>query len=261
MGTGAKSEAIRLTAVGNDVIELVERGEPLNELLEDLTSRLLEHGLSRRVDHRIRQLSSPPAAWSALTHDRVPSIAETVPGMIVLLGSHPNGRVRQAAVERASGLLFTPEGGVGRKAPVGLTRMLARRALDATPQVQTAAESTVAALFANEATFAHGTRMPNGIERATREIVAQTKSLSVCPQLVDAALDLFDSRTGRYSLDDVRDHHQHTLQEVDRRKQVLAELESMLPGIDDEAVHATGVRLADFYRQSMRPVRRTDQPR
>lgn len=260
MGAGAKSEAIRLTSAANDLIERFEAGEPLTDVLTDRMARLHDHGISRRVDHRIRQLSTQPAAWSAISAEQVGPVASLAPGMLVLLGSHPNGHVRQVAVEIATARLLPADSSVGRKAPVGLTRMLARRALDPTPQVREASQSALALLFANELTFADGTRMPNGIERATREIVAQTRSVTVCSHLVDAALDLFDSRVGRYSVDGVRDHHQHTLQEVDRRAQVLGELEVMLPRLDDEAALATGTRLADFYRRSLRPVRHYHEP-
>ncbi len=258
MGAGAKQEAIRLVSAANDLITSLDTAEPVAPDHRDRMARLLDHGMSRRVDHRIRQLHLDASAWSGLRPDRVEALSANEPGMLVVLGSHPDGQIRQASVELARSSLVPTDGSPRRKPPVGLTRMLAQRALDATPQVSAAARGAVAALFAEELMSEHRGRLPNGVERAAREIVAQTRSVTACPELVTAALDLFDSRTGRYSTTGVPDHHRHTLQEVDRREQVLAELQALLPDLTSEAAREIGRRLVDFYRRSLTPIRPDD---
>ncbi len=259
MGAGAKSEAIRLVESANQLIESADAGTVLDEMHRDRVVRALDHGLSRRVDHRIRQTHGLAPAWFELAVERVGSLAEADPGMVVVLGSHPNGHVREAAVRLARPWITPTDPTLTRKAPVGITRMLAQRALDPTPPVRAAAIELVAELFAHEMNPSYRGRMPTGVERAAREIVAQTRSVVLCPELVDSALDLFACRIGRYSIDGVRDHHQHTLQEVDRREQVLNELRRLLPDLTAPASIDAANRLVDFYQRSMRPVRAGDE--
>ncbi len=258
MGAGAKNEAIRLTEAANALIAALDEGRPVSDDDHVRMVRLLEHGLSRRVDHRIRQLHLDTPAWSGLRPERVAAIAALEPGLAVLMGSHPDGFVRQAAVEGARSWLASADGSPPARPPVGLTRMLAQRALDAIPPVGQAARQAVAELFATESEPDHRGRMRNGVERAAREIVAQTRSVVVCPDLVIAALDLFDTHVGRYSITGTPDHHRHTLREVDRREQVLAELGALLPQLTGEASRSAAVRLIDFYQRSLTPVRPAD---
>ncbi len=259
MGAGAKSEAIRLVMSANELICGAADGLEVDDTHRERIVRALDHGISRRVDHRIRQTHTDAPAWYDLGAEQVTALVATDPGMVVVLGSHPNGRVREAAVRLARSWIAPTDPATTRKPPAGVTRMLAQRALDATPPVRTAAIELVAELFAHEMNPAFRGRMPTGVERAAREIVAQTKSVTLCPELVDAALDLFACRIGRYSVDGVRDHHQHTLQEVDRREQVLGELRRLVPELTDEASIAAANRLVDFYERSMRPVRAGDE--
>lgn len=263
MGAGAKNEAIRLTAAATVMIESVLTGSVRTTSVVDgeavsddgaaRIARLFDHGISRRVDHRIRQLRSDSTAWTELDVDRVSELVASERGMLVLSGSHPNGRVRQRAIELAASLLAPADGVDTIRPPVGVTRMLAQRALDPVPQVSGSAIEVLAVIFATELASERGGRMPNGIERGAREIVAQTRSVIECPELVDAALDLFDNRAGRYVTTGVRDHHRHTLQEVDRRTQLLEGLQVMLPELGDDASRATAARLLDFYARSLVP--------
>ncbi len=259
MGAGAKSEAIRLVESANQLIASVGDGASVAEAHHERASRALDHGLSRRVDHRIRQTHIDAPAWDDVTLEQIDALVATDPGLLVILGSHPNGRIREAAIRGSASWINPDERETTRKPPAGVTGMLAHRALDATPPVRDAAVELVAELFAHEMNPEFRGRMPTGVERAAREIVAQTKAVILCPRLVDAALDLFACRIGRYSVAGVRDHHQHTLQEVDRRGQVLDELRRVVPDLTDEFSIAAAARLLDFYERSLRPVRAGDE--
>ncbi|MEZ5379583.1 MAG: hypothetical protein R2733_23990 [Acidimicrobiales bacterium] len=258
MGAGAKSEAIRLVESANQLIVAASSGGDVADAHTERIRRALDHGLSRRVDHRVRETHIEAPGWYDLTADEVDGLVANEAGMLVVLGSHPNGRIREAAVHLAQPIV-EPTDPNARKPPAGVTRMLAQRSLDPTPPVREAAISLVAALFRNELRPEFSGRMPTGVERAAREIVAQSRAVVRCPQLVEAALDLFACRIGRYSVDGVRDHHQHTLTEVDRREQVLAELRRLVTTLDDEAQIAAGNRLIEFYERSLRPVRADDE--
>lgn len=259
MGAGAKGEAIRLVSSANALIEASVSGAIVEDGHAERIVRAHDHGISRRVDHRIRQTTIDAAAWFGLDSDRVEGLVAGDPGIVVILGSHPNGRVREAAVRAARPWILPENPDSARKPPAGITRMLAHRSLDVAPPVRETAIELVAALFERELNPEFSGRMPTGVERAAREIVGQTKSVFLCPQLVEDALDLFECRIGRYSVAGVRDHHQHTLQEVDRREQVLGELQRTVPDLTDDASIATAARLVQFYERSLRPVRAGDE--
>lgn len=258
MGAGAKGEAIRLVSSANELIVSTD-GEAVDEGHRERVVRAHDHGISRRVDHRIRQTNIEAPSWFDLDSDRVEGLVSADPGMLVILGSHPNGRIRETAVRAAAPWIMPTDPGTTRKPPAGITRMLAHRSLDVAPQVREAAVELVAALFERELNPEFSGRMPTGVERAAREIVGQTKAVILCPQLVDAALELFACRIGRYSVVGVRDHHQHTLQEVDRREQVLGELRKVAAELTEDASIASAARLVDFYERSLRPVRAGDE--
>ncbi len=260
MGAGAKSEAVRLALVADQTIESIVVGRQVDDEVKRKVARLLDHGISRRVDHRIRQVRPEPNAWTDVTADRVAGVVAVEPGMVVLLGSHRSGHVRQAAVELATSWIIDPATAEAdpperRKPAAGVARMLAQRSFDPAPPVSDAARSLVATLFSLEQNSGYQGRMPTGVERAAREVVGQSRSVSACPELVMAALDLFETRVGRYSAGGARDHHRHTLQEVDRRAQVLAELEKLIPELEDPESIAASARLVDFYQRSLQPVR------
>lgn len=271
MGAGAKSEAIRLIGAAITILD-GEDAEPTDDDLyadtdtdeEDGPSRyeaavaridrLLDHGISRRVDHRVRQHKLDNNRWADFEASAAAEAIADRPGMAVLLGSHPSGYVRQEAVRLAHETIAAatkPESEV--KVFPGLSRMLSQRSLDAISQVQEPAVAAVASLFEAEAAADNTGRMPTFVERACRELIATTRCVIDCPELVLAALGLFDSRVGRYSNNGVRDHHRHNLKEVDRRAQLLSELERLRPTLDAHTSQQAADRLVAFYEASMRP--------
>lgn len=258
MGAGAKNEAIRLTAAAAALIDSLDGGPALTDDDASRLARLFDHGMSRRVDQRIRKLSSAGAGWVGIDVDRLSALVAHEPAMVVLAGAHPNGRVRQRAVELAAALISPTEGDPPARPPVGVARMLALRSLDPVPQIRAIAVDALERLFAAELASGREGRMLNGTERAAREIVAQVRSVTACPQLVSAALDLFEQRTGRYVINGVRDHHRRTLHEIDRRSQLLVELEAMAPQLTDETTRSVAARLVDFYQRSLLPLAADD---
>lgn len=254
MGAGAKSESIRLIGAAIEVVEALESGGDASVEAEARVDRVLDHGISRRVDHRLRQHKVENNPWADLKVAAAASAVEARPGMAVVLGSHPNGHVRQEAVRLAAITVDTasdPDNEV-RVSP-GLAGMLSQRALDPVPPVRELATAAVAALFATEAASDNTGRMPTSVERAGRELLATTRCITECPELTIAALDLFASRVGRYSNNGVRDHHRHNLKEVDRRSQVLTELARLRPTLNVEAQTQAADRLIAFYDESMHP--------
>ncbi len=266
MGAGAKSEAIRLTAAAIEILGARADENPAgddavhNETVARV-DRLLEHGISRRVDHRVRQRQLANNPWADLAVAAAEDAVAATPGMLVLLGSHPNGYIRQEAVRLATAALVEAaktdpaptDSGASSKVLPGVTRMLAQRALDSSPQVRSAASEAVRLLFVNELASDNTGRMPTNVERAGRELLAHVRCVVEWPGLVETALDLFDNRVGRYSNNGVRDHHRHNLREVDRRSQLLADLRKLRPTIEESVPQHAADRLIDFYERSMHP--------
>lgn len=260
MGAGAKSEAIRLVESANQVLGATSvrdlDAEP--SVHRTRMEHAFDHGLTRRVDQRVRQTKIEAPHWFALTAEGAEAAIDADRSLVVVLGSHPDGHVRAAATRAGADRLANPHPDETRKPSAGVTGMLAHRAIDPVPAVRELAIEAVSTLFAGELHPDFKGRMPTGVERAAREMVAQAKALSLCPGLVGQALDLFDCRVGRYSNDGVRDHHRHSLKEVDRRGQLLDELQRLVPTLDDPGAVEVGARLVDFYQRSMRPVRAGD---
>lgn len=254
MGAGAKSESIRLIGAAIEVIEALASGDGAGTEAEARVDRVLDHGISRRVDHRLRQHKVTNNPWADFEVNTTEAAVAARPGMAVVLGSHPNGHVRQEAV-RLGAITVTTASSADNEVKVlpGLAGMLSQRALDPVPPVQEPAIAAVAELFANEAASDNTGRMPTSVERAGRELLATTRCITECPALTVAALDLFASRVGRYSNNGVRDHHRHNLKEVDRRAQVLTELERLRPTLVEEAHTNAADRLIAFYDESMQP--------
>ncbi len=247
MGAGAKSEAIRLIGSASAVMEEIAGGEPAEAEHLNRIGRLLDHGISHRVDHQIRQRDTSASSWSSLEVDGVAAIAEAEPNMLVMLGSHKSGYVRQESARLAIPIV---EAGTARP---GLTRMLAQRALEVIPSIKEVGTAGVAALFAQELASDNTGRLPTAVERAAREITENTKCAEQCPELVMSALDLFELRVGRYSNNGSRDHHRHNLKEVDRREQIMSEMKRTSGDLTNEASIAAAERVIAFYQASMSP--------
>lgn len=254
MGAGAKSEAIRLISAAIEVIEGIASGEEPDDEITTRIDRVLDHGVSRRVDHRLRQHKADNNVWADFDVAQIESALAARPGLAVVLGSHPNGYVREEAVRLAAKTVdAAAEADSDVKVLPGLAQMLSQRALDPVPTVQARAIDAVAALMATEASSDNTGRLPTAVERACRELVGTTKCIGAYPQLVGQALDLFALRVGRYSNNGIRDHHRHNLKEVDRRTQLLTELEHLRPALTDETAQHAADRLIEFYQASMRP--------
>lgn len=254
MGAGAKSESIRLITAAIEVIESLKSSTDEADDAATRVDRLLDHGISRRVDHRLRQHKLDNNPWAEFEVGTAETTAAARPGMLVLLGSHPNGHVRQEAVRLGAAVVAAAaDSGTDVKVLPGLARMLAQRSLDAIAPVREPAIQAVATLFATEMASDNDGRMPTSVERAGRELLATTRCVVECPALVESALDLFAARVGRYSNNGVRDHHRHNLKEVDRRAQVLAELQRLRETLTDGPQAQAADRLIAFYDASMRP--------
>ncbi len=248
MGGGAKNEAVRLIGSANAVLTEIDGGEPADGEHHNRIGRLLDHGISHRVDHQIRQRDTRETAWSLVEPTDVARLADAEPNMLVVLGSHKSGYVRQEAARLGRPIV---EDGNARP---GVTRMLAQRALEAIPDIRAVGADGVAALFAMELASENTGRLPTAVERAAREITEHTKCAHLCPELVTTALDLFERRVGRYSNNGSRDHHRHNLKEVDRREQILSEVRRTADELEGDAL-AVGQRLIAFYEASMTPTR------
>ncbi len=250
VGSGAKAEAERLVASASAVISEIAGDGAAPSEHKNRIGRLIDHGISRRVDSQIRQRSKPGSAWAGLEATAVEALAEAEPNLLVMIGSHPSGYVRQEAAR-----LALPIVDAGDPRP-GIARLLSQRALDAIPSVREVARAGVEAMFAAELARTDEGWMPRGTERGAREIVEQVRCVELCPELVDTALDLFASRTGRYALSKgVFDHHRHNRKEVDRRAQLLADLQKISSDLDPGPQQAAAHRLIDFYEASLTPVR------
>ncbi len=247
MGGGARSEAIRLIGSAVAVLAELEGGDSAEPEHHNRIGRLTDHGISRRVDHQIRQRDTGDSAWSSVEVADIARIAEADQNLLVVLGSHKSGYIRQEAARLGIAIV---ESGSARP---GITRMLAQRALDSIPDIRTVGADGVAALFAMELSSDNEGRLPTAVERGAREITEHTKSPELCPELVMNALDLFEQRVGRYSNNGSRDHHRHNLKEVDRREQILSELRRTHDQLEDERAITAGQRLIAFYEASMTP--------
>ncbi len=242
VGAGPRNEAKRLVTEGAEIVKAVAAGEGIDR---PRVLRLVEHGITRNVDTQVRQVAGTSDVWDTVGPDQVQALVAVNPGMEVLLGAHRNGYVRQTVLERRSGEVLP-----------GIARMLAQRAVDGIPPVRALAQQHIAALFSAEIAEVNDGRMPTNVEKAARELVGLTRSVTLCPTELLQALNLFSTRVGRYSRHGARDHHRHDLRETDRRAQLLDDVQLMLTTLTEPAEIEAATQLITFYEASLVPAAR-----
>ncbi len=94
-------------------------------------------GISARVDGEIRKRTVTDGPWAELTAERARSLALEQPGLAVLFACHPDGFVRQAAVELACQWLRSP----------GAAQIVALRTTDPVPAIREIAIAAVGELL------------------------------------------------------------------------------------------------------------------
>jgi len=245
VGAGPRNEAKKLIGL---VDVFVRTGSYAEEGDHARIERLEEHGLTRNVDMQLRQVVGVGPDWDALAPECVVELVEQNRGLEVLLGSHRSGHVREAVVTSHS------------EPPLpGVARMLAQRAIDGVPTVAEAAQSSLHRLFQDELASGNDGRMPTNVEKAARELVGLTKSVTLCPTQLLEAVELFNARVGRYSRRGARDHHRHDLRETDRRSQLLIDLHALSRHLEDAQATRAVEALIDFYERSMVPAVRVQE--
>lgn len=231
--SGASERATRLIEGG---VEVIDTGE-IPKIIEFLAA----HGTNRSVDKQIRQRTNVDDRWKDLTPEKGVELANTHLGMVVLLGCHRNGYVRQAVVELAKAHIDCP----------GVVSMLAQRTVDPVPPIREAAQAAIADLLSSDAIGEEGGEMPAIITRATQGVISSAESVEFCPALVLRSLELFATRTGKFRKDRGRDHHVRTLRDLDRRSQMLAHLRRSADDLEEPLAQQASAALIEFYEHSL----------
>ena len=231
--SGASERATRLIEGG---VEVIDTGE-IPKIIEFLAA----HGTNRAVDKQIRQRVDVDERWKALTPEQAIELANTHLGMVVLLGCHRNGYVREAVVQLATAYTHCP----------GVVSMLAQRTVDQVPPIREAAQAAIAELLSSDAIGEDGGEMPAIITRATQGVISAAESVEFCPALVLRSLELFATRTGKYRKDRGRDHHVRTLRDLDRRSQMLSHLRNSAESYEDPLSQQASAALIEFYEHSL----------
>ena len=231
--SGASERATRLIEGG---VEVIETGE-----IPKIIDFLAAHGTNRSVDKQVRQRVKVADCWKDLSPEQAIELADVHLGMLVLLGSHRNGYVREAIVQIAATKIDCP----------GVVTMLAQRTVDQVPPIRDVSQGAIAELFASEADGEVGSEMPAIITRAAQGVVSAAESVEYCPALVLSALELFATRTGKYRRDRGRDHHIRTLRELDRRSQLLDHLRRDAATHETPEAQQASAALIEFYEHSL----------
>lgn len=231
--SGASERATRLIEGG---VEVIETGE-IPAIIEFLAA----HGTNRSVDKQIRQRVKVADCWKDLAPEQAVELTKTHLGMVVLLGSHRNGYIREAVVEIAATNIDCP----------GVVTMLAQRIVDQVPPIRDVSQTAIAELFASDAVGEDGGEMPAIITRAVQGVVSAAESVEYCPSLVLSSLALYETRTGKYRRDRGRDHHVRTLRDMDRRFQLLAHLRRNAETLTDPEAQKASAALIEFYEHSL----------
>ena len=233
MAASKKNRAHRLITLGERAILDGATGPVMND---PRWARLATGGVSARVDAEIRKRSEVTGPWADITPEAFRSLPADHPGWLVLFCCHPNGFVRQVAVELACRWTHSP----------GAAQIVALRSVDPAPPIRQAAQRATAELFdqVEPERQGGGSPPPTNVVVAGRQVVGTTKCLDFCPQLVELALQFVSPTTsnGFPSRSD---------KEVHRRTQVLRELEARSRA-EDSSRDETTIRLIDWYRESLR---------
>lgn len=239
MTSGAQSKAQRLVDAANEV--LAERLGIGTAEVPGVIGFLGAHGINRSVDREVRRLRVDGTPWGDLNAETARTVAALDVGLVVLLGAHRSGYVREAIVQAAADLTHVP----------GVVSMLALRCVDRVPPVRDTAQQSMRLLFETELDGQSDGVMTTVVNRAAKGIVVSPDSVIHCPDLVVMALKLFETRTPRWRRDRGRDHHERTLKEIDRRSQVLDHLRHLEPTLHEEASREACAQLIQFYHHSL----------
>lgn len=239
MTSGAQKKARQLAELAGDVITRHTSG--MDPAVPDAVRFVAPHGLTRSVDREVRRFRADGTPWGNLDPGVACDLAPLDPGLVVLLGAHRNGYVREAMMALAAELTHIP----------GVVSMLAYRTVDRVPPVRDSAQTAIRSLFEAELENEAGDVMPTVVNRAAKGVVASPDSVVYCPDLVLLALQLFETRSARWRRDRGRDHHERTLREIDRRSQVLDHLRELAPTLDNDASREAAAQLIEFYRHSL----------
>lgn len=239
MTSGAKNKAQQLAEAAGGLVEQLRSGGDVE--VPAAITYLAAHGINRGVDREVRRLRMEGTPWGDLDADTARPLVEVDPGLVVVLGAHRNGYVRETVVQYAEDLTHVP----------GVVSMLAFRCVDRVPPVSGSAQASLRSLLAASLDSSPEEPMSTVVNRAAKGIVANADSVVHCPDLVNMALVLFETRTPRWRRDRGRDHHERTLREVDRRSQVLAHLRHLAPTLQGDAAQDACAQLIDFYEHSL----------
>ena len=183
MGRGRRERATRYVIVADEAIGAVRAGRRVESV--ELTA-LAAWGFGHRIDREIRKVHPVPTAWASTMPTDVRRCAVAHPALLVALGSHPDGRVRAAAVDLARG----GEHGTGALHRPGPARMMAQRAADHVPAVRAVARSAVRALLETELRRTSQGQLLTNVEVAARELLAVSRSVDFSPELTALAIEL-----------------------------------------------------------------------
>lgn len=230
MATSKKDRSARLIVLAERAILAGGSGAVMDD---PRFAQLAFSGISARVDGEIRKRVVTEGPWAELTAERVRGVALERPGLAVLFACHPDGFVRQAALERACQWLQSP----------GAAQIIALRTIDPVPAIREMARAAIGTLLSDPDGAWDAGVPPSNVVAAARQIVGTAKCLDTCPEIVTAALDLVPARytNGFPSRSD---------REVHRREQTLRHLQER-PVPDDPAQVEATRRMIEWYRQSL----------
>lgn len=247
--TNRRGQAQDLIAQADQLMAADDQGRPSPSGQLD---RLPSHGLPLRLDREIRRVKTTSQRWAELTADQASaasagSDADRI-GLTLVLACHANGFVREAMVdlvtdsERSIGgdLLHYP----------GVTRMLAHRALDPVPSIRHTPRRVLTTLFEAELRRQPRGWMFTSIEVAAREVAGRAASIDRCPELLDLALDLFDSSIPVFHSRHGPTHHLPGAAERHRHRQIISHLQRG-PGGENTGRAQRVQRLITWHRQAL----------
>ena len=230
MAASKKDRAARLIVLAEHAITDEASGAVMDD---PRWVQLAYSGISARVDGEIRKHPVTEGPWAELTAERVRGFAYEQPGLAVLFACHPDGFVRQAAVEIACEWLHSP----------GAAQIVALRTTDPVPAIREIARTAVGELLGGFGPPSGGEVLPTNVTAAARQITGTARCLDTCPQIVDLALDLVPAQyTNGYPSRSDR--------EVHRREQTLRHLQDR-PVPEDPLQAAATARMTEWYRRSL----------
>ncbi len=235
MATSKKDRAARLITLAEHVITDGGAGPVMND---PRIGQMAFSGISARVDAQIRKREVTEGPWADLMPDAARSLADASAGVAVLFACHPDGHVRQVAVEAANRWLASP----------GAAQIVALRTIDPVPPIHELAQASIGALLGEQALAREGSAdagvLPTNAAAAARQITTMTKCLDRCPDIAITALNLVPAHyTNGYPGKSDR--------EVHRREQTLRHLLTLdltLGGPDDPVRAEAIERMIDWYR-------------